>query len=234
MNELKQPQQTERQRRFPKNPYRNILVCSICGAPMRYEQRNLHGANPHMAYVCSAALKEKSCSLQRTRFTDVDSLIRQALQEEISLANSLYVRIETGEKPPQSIQAEEQYQCEIQRQLEEVRHTHQEFQNLHVDFLAGMVDEEDYQDQKRLLMEQTRISGRLLTEATAQIQSYRSIFTKDNPWLNLYQGQILPEILPQKKSRSFLERVRLSPDGEIAVTFRQQDWKQKLIAIMEG
>ena len=96
-----------------------------------------------------------------------------------------------------------------------------------------MVDEVDYQKQKKLLMEQTRISGRLLVEATEQIQSFRSIFTKDNPWLNLYQGKILPDILPQKQSKAFLECVQLSPEGEISVTFQHQNWKQKLLAIME-
>lgn len=233
MIEPSQPQQTEKQRRFPKNPYRNILVCSICGAPMRYEQCNLNGANPYVAYVCSTAFKKGPCSPRRTRFTYADSLIRQALQDEIALANSLYARIESGEKPRQSVQAEEQYQQEIQRQLDDIRHTHQEFQNLHMDFLAGMVDEEDYQKQKELLMEQNRIGGRLLVEATEQIQSFRSVFTKDNPWLNLYQGKILPDILPQKQSKAFLERVQLSPEGEISVTFRHQDWKEKLLAIME-
>lgn len=224
---------TPKQRRFPKNPYRNILVCAKCCAPMRYEQRNLNGANPYVAYVCSAALKTGQCSPQRTRFTYVDNFIRQALESEISLANRIYERIESGNTPAAMSNAEEKYQGELQRLLAEVRQINEEFQLLHTEYLVGSISPEDYQQQKQLQANATRSAGQQIANATEEIKAFRALFTRDNPWLKLYQGKTLPEILPQKLSKSFLMQVQLSPEGNISITFRQQEWKQKLIEMME-
>lgn len=223
-----------KQRRFPQNPYRNILVCAKCGAPMRYEQRNLNGANPYVAYICSAALKTGECSHQRTRFTHVDTLIRQALESEIALANRVYECIETEGTPAALDHAERQYQDEVQQLLSEVRKVNEEFQLLCTEYLVGNISAEAYQKQKQTLAEATRNAGQQIADATEKIKTFRALFTKANPWLNLYQGKILPEVLPQKLSKSFLAQVQLSPEGKIFVTFRQQEWKEKLMEVMEG
>lgn len=62
-------QSDTRQRRYPPNPYRNILFCSGCGAPMLYELYNHNGANPYLTYACSTGIKKGQCSRRRTRFT---------------------------------------------------------------------------------------------------------------------------------------------------------------------
>lgn len=234
MNRTVQDSTKPKQRRFPPNPYRNILFCSECGAPMRYEQRNLHGASPYVAYVCSAALKTGECSHQRTRFTHVDTLIRQALESEITMADRVYERIETEGMPAALDRAEGQYQGEVQQLLSEVRKINEEFQLLHTEYLVGNISAEAYQQQKQTLAKATRNAGQQITDATEKIKTFRALFTKDNPWLNLYHGQTLPEVLPQKLSKSFLAQVQLSPGGEISVAFREQEWKQKLIEMMEG
>lgn len=223
-----------KQRRFPKNPYRNILVCAKCGAAMRYEQSNLNGTNPYVAYVCSAALKTGQCSKQRTRFAYVDNLIRQALESEITMADRIYEQIETEGTPAVLDRAERQYQGEIQQHLSQVRKINEEFQLLHTEYLVGNISAEAYQQQKQTLAEATRNAGQQIADATEKIKSFRALFTKANPWLNLYQGKTLPEVLPQKLSKSFLAQVQLSPEGNISVTFREQEWKQKLIEGMEG
>lgn len=225
---------TPKQRRFPKNPYRNILVCAKCGAAMRYEQRNLSGANPNVAYVCSAALKTGECSHQRTRFTYADTLIRQALEGEITMADRIYERIDSEGTPAALDRAEGQYQGEVQQLLSEVRKINEEFQLLHTEYLVGNISAEAYQQQKQTLAEETRNVGQQIADATEKIKSFRALFTKANPWLSLYQGKTLPEVLPQKLSKSFLAQVQLSPEGEISVTFREQECKQKLIEMMEG
>lgn len=233
MNRTVQDGTKPKQRRFPKNPYRNILFCSECGAPMRYEQRNLNGANPYVAYVCSAALKTGQCSPQRTRFTYVDNLIRQALESEIALANRIYERIASGNTPAALDRSEKQYQDEVQQLLSEVREINEEFQLLHTEYLVGNISAEDYQLQKQMLAGKTRNAGQQIADATERIKTFRALFTRDNPWLKLYQGRTLPEVLPQKLSKSFLAQVQLSPEGKISVKFRQQEWKQKLIEMME-
>ena len=225
---------TPKQRRFPKNPYRNILVCAKCGAAMRYEQSNLNGANPYVAYVCSAALKTGQCSKQRTRFTYVDSLIRQALEQEITLANDIFAQLKAEGTPAALDRAEGQYQGKIQQHLSEVRKINEEFQLLRTEYLVGNISAEAYQQQKQTLAEATLNAGQQIAGATEIIKSFRALFTKANPWLNLYQGKILPEVLPQKLSKSYFEKIQLSPEGKIYVIFREQEWKQKLMEMMEG
>ena len=218
-----------RQRRYPPNPYRNILFCSECGAPMLYELYNHNEANPYLTYACSTGIKKGQCSRRRTRFTYVDTRIREALQDEIDLADSIYARIEDGELPAACVQAEDQYHSKVQQLLDATLQSNRAFQALHSDFLLGKVTTEQYLQQKQLLMTQTRISGQNLLDAVAQIKSFRALFTLDNPWLKLYHGKILPEVLPREVSKSYLERVCLSPDGDISITLRYQGWKQKLL-----
>lgn len=234
MTKTVQNDTTPKQRRFPKNPYRNILVCAKCGAPMRYEQRNLSGANPNVAYVCSAALKTGECSHQRTLFTYVDSLVRQALEQEITLANDIFAQIEVEGTPAALDRIEGQYQGKIQQLLSEVRKINEEFQLLRTEYLVGNISAEAYNQQKQTLAEATRNAGQQIADATEKIKTFRTLFTKANPWLNLYQGKILSEVLPQKLSKSLLAQVQLSPEGNISVTFHEQEWKQKLIEVMEG
>ena len=129
--------------------------------------------------------------------------------------------------------AEEKYQGEVQRLLAEVRQINEEFQLLHTEYLVGSISPEDYQQQKHLLANATRSAGQQIANATEEIKTFRTLFTRDNPWLNLYQGKTLPDVLPQKLSKSFMTRVQVSPEGNISITFRQQEWKQKLIEMME-
>ena len=218
-----------KQRRYPPNPYRNILFCSKCGAPMLYELYNHNGANPYLTYACATGIKKGQCTRHRTRFTYVDTRIREALQDEIDLADSIYSRIEAGELPAACVQAEDQYQSEVQQLLDTTLQSNRVFQALYSDFLLGKVTTEQYLQQKLLLMTQIRISGQHLLDAVAQIKSFRALFTLDNPWLKLYRGKILPEVLPREVSKSYLECVCLSPDGDISITLRYQGWKQKLL-----
>ena len=222
-------QSDARQRRYPPNPYRNILFCSKCGAPMLYELYNHNGANPYLTYACATGIKKGQCTRRRTRFTYVDTRIREALQDEIDLADSIYSRIEAGELPTACVQEEDQYHSMVQQLLDATLQSNREFQALHSDFLLGKVTAEQYTQQKHLLMNQTRISGQHLLDAASKIKSFRALFTLDNPWLKLYHGKILPEVLPREVSKSYLERVCLSPDGEISITPRYQGWKQKLL-----
>lgn len=222
-------QSDARQRRYPPNPYRNILFCSKCGAPMLYELYNHNGANPYLTYACATGVKKGQCTRCRTRFTYVDTRIREALHDEIDLADSIYSRIEAGELPAACAQAEDQYHSMVHQFLDATMQSNLAFQALHSDFLLGEVTTDQYTQQKYLLMNQTRSSGQHLLDAVAQFKSFRAIFTLGNPWLKLYHGKVLPDVLPREVSKSYLERVCLSPDGDISITLRYQGWKQKLL-----
>lgn len=222
-------QSDARQRRYPPNPYRNILFCSKCGAPMLYELYNHNGANPYLTYACATGVKKGQCTRCRTRFTYVDTRIREALHDEIDLADSIYSRIEAGELPAACAQAEDQYHSMVHQFLDATMQSNLAFQALHSDFLLGEVTTDQYTQQKYLLMNQTRSSGQHLLDAVAQFKSFRAIFTLGNPWLKLYHGKVLPDVLPREVSKSYLERVYLSPDGDISITLRYQGWKQKLL-----
>ena len=222
-------QSDARQRRYPPNPYRNILFCSKCGAPMLYELYNHNGANPYLTYACATGVKKGQCTRCRTRFTYVDTRIREALHDEIDLADSIYSRIEAGELPTACVQAEDQYHSMVHQFLDATMQSNLAFQALHSDFLLGEVTTDQYTQQKYLLMNQTRSSGQHLLDAVAQFKSFRAIFTLGNPWLKLYHGKVLPDVLPREVSKSYLERVCLSPDGDISITLRYQGWKQKLL-----
>ena len=222
-------QSDARQRRYPPNPYRNILFCSKCGAPMLYELYNHNGANPYLTYACATGVKKGQCTRCRTRFTYVDTRIREALHDEIDLADSIYSRIEAGELPAACAQAEDQYHSMVHQFPDATMQSKLAFQALHSDFLLGEVTTDQYTQQKYLLMNQTRSSGQHLLDAVAQFKSFRAIFTLGNPWLKLYHGKVLPDVLPREVSKSYLERVYLSPDGDISITLRYQGWKQKLL-----
>lgn len=67
------------------------------------------------------------------------------------------------------------------------------------------------------------------TEALAQLRDYRSIFTMDNPWLKLYRGKTLPEVMTPAIAKELIEQVLISPQEEVTVKFKHQNWREKLL-----
>lgn len=217
--------------RFPKNPYRNLLRCSECGSLMLYQQRNTHGKNPYVVYICSsgANIGKDYCSRHVTRFDYVNDKIRTALQEEIDLANAVYNELQETDDSTNFSQVEADYKRQMEGYLDDTRRINQKLQKLHADFTVFSITAEEYYHQKELLSEESREKGRLLTEAIEQLRDYRAIFTLDNPWLKLFHDKVLPDLLTQIISKSYIETVLLSPQEEVTVKLKHQDWKEKLL-----
>lgn len=198
---------------------------------MLYKQRNLSGKNPYVVYICATGETKGPdyCSRHTTRFDYADKLIRTALEAEIHLANSAYERIEAGSGPTVSKQVEDSYKQQMDTYLEETRSVSRELQKLYAEFSVFSISPEEYYQQKEALTEQSREKGRLLTEAIAQLRNYRSIFTMDNPWLKLYHGKTLPEVMTPAMAKELIEQILISPQEEVTVKFKHQDFREKLL-----
>lgn len=223
--------------RFPPHPYRNLVRCAKCGALMLYAQRNLNGKNPYVIYECGTGLNKGSafCSRHPVRFTLVDQEVKRVLQEEIHLADSIYQKIESGTEGNSFKEMNTRYQTEMDGYLQEVREINQRLNRLFADYSVGQISPEDYYKQKELLAEESREKSQLLTDAMEQLRGYRSIFTKDSPWLQLYHDRTLPEVLPQALSKELIDHILVSPDEEaVTVILKHQNWKQELLDGLEG
>lgn len=223
------------EKHFPKNPYRNLIRCSECGGLMLYQQRNLNGRNPYVVYICSTGANRgvEFCSRHTTRFDYVDNIIRSTLQKEIDLANTVYEELQENADTTNFSQVEADYKKQMDGYLDETRVINQKLQKLHADFTVFAISPEDYYKQKELLSEESREKGRLLTDAIAQLRDYRAIFTLDNPWLKLYHDKVLPDLLTQTISKSYIETVLLSPQEEVTVVLKHQEWREKLLEGIE-
>lgn len=219
------------EKRFPPNPYRNLIRCSECGALMLYQQRNLNGKNPHVVYICSTGANKGTefCSRHTTRFDYVNEKIRTALQDEINLANSVYEQLESNTDISSKKNVEAEYKEQMDGYLEDTRKITQQLQKLRADFTVFAISPEEYYHQKELLTEESREKSRLLTEAIAQLRDYRSIFTLENPWLKLFYGKVLPDLLTLTNSKEYIEIVLLSPQEEVTVKLKHQEWRKKLL-----
>lgn len=219
------------QNRFPPHPYRNLVRCAKCGGLMLYAQRNTKGKNPYVIYECSTARNKGAafCSKQLIRFTLVDQEVKRVLQEEIQLADSIFQKIESGEEENSYREMSTYYQKQMDGYLQEVQVINQKSSRLFADFSVGQISPEEYYQQKELLAEESREKSQLLTDAMEQLRGYRSIFTKDNPWLTLYHDRTLPEVMTQALSKELIDHISISPDeGTIEVILKQQNWKQEL------
>lgn len=130
-------------------------------------------------------------------------------------------------------QVEADYKKQMDGYLDETRIINKKLQKLHADFTVFAISPEEYYKQKELLSEESREKGRLLTEAIAQLRDYRAIFTLDNPWLKLYHDKVLPDLLTQTISKSYIETVLLSPKEEVTVVLKHQEWREKLLEGIE-
>ena len=70
--------------------------------------------------------------------------------------------------------------------------------------------------------------------ASEASRAYQLSFTHHNPWIALYQERAVPDRLTLQQSKTLIERVLLTPEGEVAVTFKHQDQKEKIKDILEG
>lgn len=220
---------------FPKNPYRNLIRCSECGALMLYQQRNIKGKNPYVIYMCSTGANKGAefCSRHTTRFDYVDNIVRSALQKEIDLANALYDELQNTTDSTNFSQVEANYKKQMDGYLDETRTINKKLQKLHADFTVFAISPEEYYKQKEILSEESREKGLLLTEAITQLRDYRAIFTLDNPWLKLYHDKVLPDFLTQPISKSYIESILLSPAEEVTIVLKHQEWREKLLEGMK-
>lgn len=233
MNDNTQTSISEPQHRSIRNPYRNILFCSECGAAMRYQQNKKAKTGPLASYVCVTGLKTDQCSRKETRFDYVDHHIRQALQSEIQLADSVYQKISSEGIPSAYRNTDEHSQSEISALLADIQKDQVAFQNLRTEYLNGDIDSDQYRLRKQDLDHQTEITSSRLLAAMTHKDSAQTLFSEANPWLNLYHGKALPDVLPQKLAKSYIEKAFLSPEGNITITLKHQDWKQQLLEALE-
>lgn len=217
-----------------ENPYRNILYCSVCGAFMQFHTARRNGKINRVTYVCSSWMKLKQCSRRRFDFYHVNEQILKALQQEVHLANTVAQRIESGDLPVSYHDTLEHYQGQITRLLDEVRLDADSFRLLHKSFLSSEIDMDQYQAQKQDLTERTRSMGQALVAASETRRAYQLSFTRQNPWIALYEGRAMPDRLTLQQSKTLIDRVLLSPEGEVTVTFKHQDQKEKMRDILEG
>jgi hypothetical protein len=217
-----------------ENPYRNILYCSVCGAFMQFHTTRKHGKINRVTYVCSSWLKQKQCSRRRFDFYYVNDQILKVLQQEVHLADAAVLRIESRDLPASYHDTLGQYQEQIAQLLEEIRLDADSFQSLHKAFLCDEIDIDQYQAQKKGLAERTRDLGQALVAASETRRAYQLSFTRQNPWIALYEGRAMPDRLTLQQSKTLIDRVLLSPEGEVTVTFKHQDQKEKIRDILEG
>ncbi len=217
-----------------ENPYRNILYCSVCGAFMQFHTARRNGKINRVTYVCSSWLKQKQCSRRRFDFYGVNDQILKALQQEIHLADTAVQRIESGDLPASYHDTLKHYQGQITKLLEEIRLDADSFRLLHKSFLSSEIDMDQYQAQKQDLTERTRSTGQALVAASETRRAYQLTFTRHNPWIALYQGRTVPERLTLQQSKLLIDRVLLTPEGEVLVTFKHQDQKRIIRDILEG
>ena len=217
-----------------ENPYRNILYCFVCGALMQFHTRRKSGKINRVTYVCSSWLKQKQCSRHRFDFYHVDSKIRKALQQEIHLAGIAAQHIESGDLPASYHDTLGYYQRQIARLLEEIRLDADSFQLLRKEFLRSAIDIDQYQAEKQCLAERTRSLELELMAVSEASRAYQLSFTRQNPWIALYEGRDMPDRLTLQQSKTLIDRVLLSPEGEVTITFKHQDQKEKIRDILEG
>ncbi len=217
-----------------ENPYRNILYCSVCGAFMQFHTTRKNGKINRVTYVCSSWLKQQQCSRRRFDFYRVNAQIRKALQQEVHLSEIAVQRIESGDLPASYHDTLVHYQGQITQLLEAIRLDADSFQSLHKSFLSGEINIDQYQAQKQGLTERTRALGQALVTVSETRRAYQLSFTRHNLWLALYGGQVVPARLTLQQSKKLIERVLLSPEGEVTVTFKHQDQKKIISDILEG
>lgn len=217
-----------------ENPYRNILYCSVCGAFMQFHTARRNGKINRVTYVCSSWLKQKQCSRRRFDFYYVNDQILKVLQQEVHLAGIAAQHIEGGDLPASYHDTLGYYQRQIAQLLEEIRLDADSFQSLHKAFLCGEIDMDQYQAQKQELTERTRGLGQALVAVSETRRAYQLSFTHHNPWIALYQEQAIPGRLTLQQSKILIERVLLTPEGEVLVTFKHQDQKRIIRDILEG
>jgi hypothetical protein len=164
----------------------------------------------------------------------VNDQILKALQQEVHLADTVAQRIESGDLPASYHDTLGHYQGQITQLLEDIRLDADSFRSQHKAFLSGEIDMDQYQAQKQELTERTRGLGQALVAVSETRRAYQLSFTRHNPWVALYQERAIPGRLTLQQSKILIERVLLTPEGEVLVTFKHQDQKRIIRDILEG
>lgn len=67
-----------------------------------------------------------------------------------------------------------------------------------------------------------------------RVQNTQIAFSRNNPWIRLYHGAVVPEKLTKEEIRKWIDRIQIENLCKVEVVLLQQEWKSYFSIIMEG
>ncbi len=205
-------------------PFVNVVRCGHCGRSMLHT-RYKSTRTPYSTYICSSHRMKlpDACPLHPIRLDEMLPVVKQALLEERSLAQSIAAQMEGGRGSEVYKCIDRVFQNAIDSATDAIRENTQKA-------IALPADAEE--ERTALAAEQAALRQRLV-DALKEKTRFKKTFTADNPWLTLFCSVPADFEITKEWSRKLIDQIDLYRDAPLRVTVKCLADKEKLLSYLE-
>jgi hypothetical protein len=212
-------------------PFAGLLYCSDCGNSMVRKTIPSKGKK-YIYYVCSTNKKGKGCTSHSTSETELTDIILTLIQKHIANVLNLeeilpYINsLSHKEKEAQKLSAG------LSLREEEIQKYRKLKVSVYEDFKDGILDEQEYSDFNALYsakLTEVEVATERLKKDIEEVLNGESETQK---WIEEFKQYRNITELNRKIMVSLIERIKITEDGIIDITFKYSDKFQVAVQII--
>lgn len=208
------------------NIFKGKFVCTDCGSVMKlYRSFNTQKTRAYFTFKCPTAEEHRglSCAKRRIKQEVLEQTILTAIQTQINLfldENAAIAQLIAQKKQERKPAINQSTPAALKQKLEKKRSL---FTGLYIDYKKGILTKDEYLTAKQLYSEQIKSLEQELQDVESKQHTQETNLFATHQWIQLVQQYAHAESLTEDMVRAFIQQIRLSADGTVAITFRFAD-----------
>lgn len=207
------------------NPYREKLICADCGTRLKlYRNLSKDHKKAYFTYICPTyeEHKELRCSKKAIRSHDLDGAVLAALKVQMALfcdAQKVLERL-SAQKQGNCPSAAEQ---ELQQLEQQIKRKQGYATTLYTDYRTGLLTQEEYAFARSKYQTEVSVLQEQMSQLREQSEAKAQAISRVKSWGELIEQYRNAETVSKELVTAFIDKVKLSADGSIKVSFLFED-----------
>ena len=105
--------------------------------------------------------------------------------------------------------------------------------NVYCQIVSEDISEAEFESSNNILWSQLCIKEKVFAELMEQVDTLEKVFSKHNPWVELYSSINIPDTLRKEHIRKWVDRVLIENTEKVEVVLPKKytDWRDVLPAV---
>ena len=209
------------------NPYRKKLICADCGTQMKlYRNLSQNRKKVYFTYLCPTYEEHRDlrCIKKSIRSEDLDNAVLQTLRVQMDLFCDVQtVLAKLAEKKPGSRAKDLSVQSELHKIRQEIKRKQGYALALYEDYKSGLLTKEEcVLAREKYQREIAELNGKAMMLESREDRASR-VLEKAKSWAKMFEQHRNAEHITKELVDAFVDRIQVSADGSIRITFLFDD-----------